>query len=111
MSTQRYGATPEAWDHFAVTLKLVEDLLPVVSNPNAAISDNSMMKALGKTPSLYNSSGKVIGIPKWTKAIANEHIVGRWASHADYGICLQTRKVRGIDHDHPRAAEIATAID
>ena len=112
MSSQRpYGATPEAWDHFAETLGLLEDLLPVVSNPHAEVSDHSAMKQLGKTPSIYNREHKVAGIPKWTQLRATEHLIQRWRSDPDLGICIQTRKVRGIDQDHPRAAEIADAID
>jgi hypothetical protein len=36
---QNYGASPEAWDHFALRLGLTEHLLPVVSNPIAEISE------------------------------------------------------------------------
>jgi predicted P-loop ATPase len=109
---QRFGATPEAWDHFADTLKLSDDLLPVVSNPHALISDKSKMRALGKTPSIYNREGKVVGLPKWSQLIATEHLIQRWKAEPDYGICLQTRKVRAfdIDVDTPFAAAIAEAI-
>jgi len=110
--TQRFGATPEVWDHF-VGLGLVDDLLPVVSNPDAEISPNSKMKALGKTPSLYNRNRLAVGLPEWTKYKANEHLVQRWAMEPDYGICIQTRKVRAfdIDVDDPaKATAIAEAI-
>lgn len=111
---QRFGAVPETWDHFADKLKLEADLLPVVSNPHALISDRSMMKAIGKTPSIYNNAGKVTGIPKWTQIVATEHSIQRWKSVDDYGICIQTRAVRAFDIDVPdmdRAIAIATAIE
>jgi hypothetical protein len=108
---QRFGASGEAWVHFAETLGLVEDLLPVVSNPHAVISEGSKMRGLGKTPSLYNREGKVTGIPKWTQVAATPHLIERWQQHDDYGICLQTRKVRAFDHDHQHSAAIADAID
>ena len=57
-----YGATPQEWAHFDVVLGLTEDLLPVVSNPNAVISPQSKMKGLGKTPSRYNRQREVAGI-------------------------------------------------
>lgn len=114
MSQQRFGATPEVWEHFADKLGLIEDLLPVVSNQHAAISDLSKMQALGKTPSVYNREGKVIGLPKWTALVANEHLVSRWRSEPDYGICIQTRKVRAFDidvADRAKAEAIGNAIE
>jgi hypothetical protein len=109
---QRFGATPEAWDHFADKLGLVADLLPVVSNPNAEISDQSKMKATGKTPSIYNRDRKVAGLSKWTGVDATPFNITRWKSEPDYGICLQTRKVRAfdIDVDTPNADAIRSAI-
>lgn len=102
---ERYGASPEAWDHFADTLGLTEDLLPVVSSPHAEISPNSTMKALGKTPSLYNRARKAVGLPKWTNIKATTHDVMRWRSDPDLGICLQTRHVRAFDIDVPDLAK------
>lgn len=97
--SQRFGASDEAWDHFAYELGLTADLLPVVSNPNAEISPNSKMKALGKTPSMYNRQRLVIGLPEWSRLQATEHMIQRWKSEADYGICIQTRAVRAFDID------------
>jgi hypothetical protein len=94
-------------------LKLTEDLLPVVSNPNAEISELSKMQSKGKTPSVYNRDRKIAGIPKWTDVKATEFNIKRWRSEPDYGICLQTRSVRAFDIDVPdedRAAEIEEAI-
>ena len=51
---ERYGATPDDWLHLDLALGLTADLLPVVSNPGAIISENSTLKAIGKTPSRYN---------------------------------------------------------
>ena len=45
------GATREEWLHFDMLLGLGADLLPVISNPDAAISRNSSMQSTGKTPS------------------------------------------------------------
>jgi len=33
--SKRWGAFPEDWTHFDLALGLTEDLLPVVSNPDA----------------------------------------------------------------------------
>jgi predicted P-loop ATPase len=110
---QRFGATPEAWDHFADTLGLAPDLLPVVSNPSAEISPLSKMRALGKTPSMYNRDRLAVGLPNWTKFQATEHIIQRWKSEPDYGISIQTRAVRAFDidvADPAKAQAIATAI-
>ena len=63
----RWGATPEEWSAFAAIDGMLARMLPVVANPTAAISPGSTMKALGKTPSIFNSDGKVVGIAKWTQ--------------------------------------------
>lgn len=97
MPNKIYGATQAEWDFFSTLAEA--DLLPVVSNPNAKISPMSTMSDLGKTPSLYNSSGLVSGIPKWAQHVATPQLLRRWRSIPDYGICLQTRTYRAIDVD------------
>ena len=94
----QFGARASDWQHFAA-LGLTEDLLPVVSNPKAKISPNSNMKKLGKTPSLYNRDGLVVGIKDWTKRQSTAADIARWSKQSDYGICIQTRNVRAIDID------------
>lgn len=96
---ERWGAKEEDWIHFSITLGLIEDLLPVVSNPHAKISEKSSIKILGKTPSRYNNNGKVIGIQSWTQLKTTDKQIMQWYEEPDYGICLQTRTVRAIDVD------------
>lgn len=105
-----FGALSGDWDHFSRVLGLTSDLLPVVSNPHAAISPLSKMQAIGKTPSRYNGLGLVAGIAGWTGHEATPSDVTLWSGQPDYGICLQTRNVRAFDVDVPdkaRAAELA----
>lgn len=97
--TKTYGATPQDWDHFDLVLGLGPDLLPVVSNPNATISPNSKMAALGKTPSFYNGQHQVVGFPRWTEHQTGGADTEKWRDHPDYGICIQTRRVRALDID------------
>lgn len=97
--TERYGASPEEWAYFSQILGLTEDMLPVVSNPNAKISPNSKMKSLGKTPSMYNLRNEVGGIRNWTDQRPNQSTINAWSKEPDYGICIQTRGVRAIDID------------
>lgn len=108
MTTPRFGATSEEWDHFSNKLGLTADLLPVVSNPQATISPRSSLSSLGKTPSLYNKERQVIGIPKWTDNIATREDIIRWSEEPDYGICIITRTVRALDVDveDPQSAEL-----
>ena len=94
-----YGATPQEWDHFSLLLGLTEDLLPVVSNPDAEISPQSKMRSLGKTPSRFNSHGQVAGIANWTQKIGTSEEVSMYRNVPDYGICIQTRRVRALDVD------------
>lgn len=94
-----FGALTAEWNHFADSLSLSVDLLPVVSNPSATISPKSVLKSLGKTPSRYNSQHCVVGIPEWAQHQATMTDVLTWQREPDYGICLQTRRVRAIDVD------------
>src|SRR5512139_583565 len=98
MSSQIFGAGAATWQRLAGTY-LLPDLLPVVSNPNATISPQSRMQALGKTPSWYNSEGNASGIGQWTARITDREEVERWAKENDYGVCLQTRQLRALDVD------------
>mgnify|MGYP000743034225 CR=1 FL=1 len=110
---KQWGASFDEWQGF-IDLGLTEDLLPVVSNPDAPVSENSTMKQLGKTPSLFNRQGNVVGIGKWTERHSTEKEVQRWTREPDYGICIQTRHVRGIDidvDDEATAREIAKEIE
>ncbi len=93
------GASPQDWENLAVWAGLQQDLLPVVSNTTAKISPNSSMASLGKTPSEYNMQGLARGFVNWTQHHASAVEVARWEKQPDYGICLQTRRVRAIDVD------------
>lgn len=105
------GATPEDWFQFSVMLDLTADLLPVVSNTNAKISETSSLKQLGKTPSLYNRERLAVGLAKWTERITTPSDVEQWQRQPDYGICLQTRSVRAIDIDIADADTVDTIIE
>lgn len=95
----RYGAHPQEWDILSTACGLTADLLPVVSNPDAPISPASDMKFRGKTPSLYNRKGQVVGIATWTTNVSVTADVREWREQPDYGVCVQTRKVRTLDLD------------
>ncbi len=94
----QFGATPEEWQMF-IDLGLINDLLPVVCNPNAVISPRSSLKKVGKTPSVYNADGQVSGIGKWTDYQSTLEDVQAWSKQPDYGICVQTRRWHGVDVD------------
>lgn len=95
--TKRWGATAEEWDLFNSIA--ADDLLPVVSNPDAPIAGYSTMKTTGKTPSRYNDRGEVMGIARWTERTAHKNEIKAWMHEPDYGICIQTRRVRALDID------------
>jgi len=97
----RYGATPEAWSHFADRLDLTDHLLPIVANPNARIAERSAMKSVGKTPSVYDSRREVVGLGKWTERTSSPDDVARWSREPDYAIAVQCRAIRAIDIDVP----------
>lgn len=110
LDPKRYGATLDEWATFTLILGLDEDLLPVVSNPNAKISENSNIQKIGKTPSIYNSYRRVVGMPDWTGQKTTANQIASWSSEKDYGICVQTRRVRALDVDVTDKA-LADAID
>jgi hypothetical protein len=99
LSTRRgFGASPmDRGD--AVRLGLLEDLLPVVSNPSAVISPNSKLTTVGKAPSLYNKDRLVVGIKDWPERKTTAAMVEAWKREPDYGICIQTRRLRALDID------------
>ena len=101
------GATREEWLHFDMLLGLGADLLPVISNPDAAISPNSSMQSTGKTPSQYNNQRQAVGFSQWTGYEATTGDIEKWSREPDYGICLQTRKARALDVDVSDASEAA----
>ncbi|EAY2107925.1 replication protein [Salmonella enterica subsp. enterica serovar Infantis] len=87
---KNWGAMPDEWFHFDLVLGRTDQLLPVVCNPGAAISPDSKLKALGKTPSRYNRDRLVTGIAQWTEHVVTEHDFARWSKEPDYGICVRT---------------------
>lgn len=105
-----YGASPDEWAHFDLVLGLTEDLLPVVSDPTATIDPDSKMGSIGKTPSRFNRKGNVVGFAEWTKYVATGQDMERWARDNRLGICVQTRRIRGLDIDVDDRG-VAEAID
>ena len=109
----KWGASPEEWAQLELVLGLGEDLLPVVSKPGAAISPTSKLKVTGKVPSIYGWGG-VVGLARWTERRATPQEIAVWSEQPDYGVCIQTRRVRALDIDveDPALSEaIATAFE
>ena len=94
-----FGATQRDWDQLDLVLELTQDLLPVVSDPHAVKSPLSKIAGPGKTPSLFNNKGQMVGFPKWTEYRATSVDVSKWSKDARIGCCLQTRLVRALDCD------------
>lgn len=98
-NSPHFGALPHQWASLILGCGVTADLLPVVSNPTAPISPTSEMKFRGKTPSLYNQRRQVVGISNWTTYTADSEDTESWQREPDYGICIQTRKLRALDLD------------
>ena len=96
--TSNIGATRADWAHF-VALGLQADLLPVVSDLAVAISADSKLTELGKTPSLVKTDGTACGLAKWTARTTSADEVRAWSADPRHGICVQTRAVRALDVD------------
>lgn len=87
-NTTQPGALAADWAHWQ-KLGLTADLLPVVSDLQAVISPKSNMKALGKTPSMFNRHGQAVGIPEWTQKVTTDKEIGKWCQDPRLGICLK----------------------
>lgn len=96
--TDRWGAQLHEWD-MLTALGLGGDLLPIVSNPNAEISPNSSLDRKGKTPSVYNAAGQIIGFKEWSKHHASQAELAAWRDTPDYGIFLNARTLHSFDVD------------
>lgn len=110
----RYGAYEADWDVLSTLCGLQEDLVPTVSNPELPISQASNMKQVGKTPSVLNRHGEVVGFSNWTQYVADEGDINTWRDNEHYGICVQTRTLRALDIDvesHAEVIEIRTFIE
>lgn len=94
-----WGASVDDWNHLDLILGLGEDLLPIVSDPTAAISPLSSLREVGKVPSLFNTQGQAIGLKDWPQRKTTPREIARWAADDRLGIGLQTRQVRAIDID------------
>ncbi len=105
--SETHGAQKENWQDLVSICGLKSDLIPVVSNPDLTISAGSNMRQVGKTPSKLNGRGNVAGFSNWTQHIADDEDIERWSSIPDYGICIQTRKLRALDVDIPDEVEAA----
>lgn len=95
----RFGAPQNDWDQLDLVLELTQDLLPVVSDPQAVKSPLSKIAGPGKTPSIFNGRNQLVGFPEWTKYRATSADVSKWRKDDRLGICLQTRLVRALDCD------------
>ena len=95
----RYGATDSDWMDWAYFHGLLPDLLPVVCRPGATVHPSSVLNDYGKVPSRYTDGRTVVGFTGWTSYVARAEDVESWSGEADYGICLQTRRVRALDFD------------
>jgi len=99
VSGAQWGASATDWTHFARTLCLEADLLPIVADPSAKASELSKITDPGKVPSRFNGAGEMVGIPKWTQHQATDKDIGRWSKDSRLGICVIARQCKAIDID------------
>jgi hypothetical protein len=110
---QRWGADPATWEHF---FRLTTHLLPVVSNPHSPISPFSKLPEAnkGKVPTDYNRRRQIRGILGWQSKGSTPALIRKFMAEPDYGICIATHLVRGMDVDitDPEiSADIERAVD
>jgi hypothetical protein len=108
VSTRGFGASPMDWAD-AVQLGLLEHLLPFIARPNVVPlapgdvegSNGSEVKDFAKVPSRYHPKrrDRGMGFPGWNGHIATAALVKVWSRQPDYGICIQTRRLRALDID------------
>ena len=105
------GAEKNEWGVFENLPGVLPDILPVVSNQDRKISPTSNMKVIGKTPSIINNNGHVVGIAKWTAHKTTQNNIETWRSNSDYGICVQTRATKAIDVDITDSEEAEAVVN
>jgi hypothetical protein len=97
------GATLAQWQHFGITLKLREALLPVVADPDAEIPANSRLQqgSLGKVPSKYNSEGMAVGLAAWVTRRTTDRDFRIYSQHGGYSIGVNAGSggLRALDVD------------
>jgi Family of unknown function (DUF5906) len=108
VSTRGFGASPMDWDD-AVRLGLLEHLLPFIARPNVVPlapgdvegSNGSEVEDFAKVPSRYHPKrrDRGMGFPGWNGHIATSALIKVWSRQPDYGICIQTRRLRALDID------------
>jgi P4 family phage/plasmid primase-like protien len=100
------GAAPADWVAWR-RLGLTSELLPIVSDRAAKVSELSKVKEPGKVPSRFNGAGELVGIPRWPQLRSSGHDVEQWAADPRLGICVQCRVVKAFDIDiaDPAAAK------
>ena len=98
-TTTRAGATPHEWAWLASQDLLARWTLPVVSNLNLKISPQSSLKSPGKTPSIKNRRGEIIGITGWTTAPeTTPEQLDAWSRDPDLGACVRTGQTGATAH-------------
>ncbi len=108
------GATRDEWLHFANTLGLESDLLPVVANAAATPAPLSAITDFSKTPSMYNRERQAHGVSKWPLHVATASDIARWSSEPDYAVCTIGRELKALDVDVASptlSAEIRAFVD
>lgn len=110
-TSSNFGATPADWESLSLWAGMVADLLPVVSNPSAIKSEKSTVAKPGKVPTVYTPDRTYRGIADWTDRVTTFEAIERWELEPDYGICIQTRRVRAIDVDVPDPAAASAIHD
>lgn len=102
-----FGAAPSDWATLELVHGLGPDLLPVVSDPGIEISPNSTLKQAGKVPSKLNRHRQIVGLPDWTGHHSTSAEIAAWGAVPEYGICIQTRRLRALDIDVIEPALVA----
>lgn len=93
------GAYPNEWTMF-IQAGFGDRLLPVVQDKSIKISSSSGIKSLGKTPSLLNKNGEVVGIKGWTSKITTTDDISLWINNDKLGFCVNLRdEYAAIDID------------
>ena len=92
------GASPAEWEHFADTLALRADMLPVVSDLAVPLGQTKITGLDGKTPTVIEN-GKARGLAGWPARITTAAEVARWARDGRHGIGLIGRQVKAFDID------------
>lgn len=114
LANAKAGASPDELAALEMLFPWPEDLHPVCCVAGLPLSPNSKLNPddYSKAPCTVNASGQVHGFTGWATRESTEKERAKWGREPRNGICVITRRARGMDLDvsDPPTAEAISEV-